>query len=121
VDDYASMGLPCIRFNYLGCGNSAQDEFSADQMRGWVACIHEAIEALKDLGNVERVILVGFRLGFSLAAKATEQRDDVYGLVAISPVIRGRNYVRELRLLSKSSTEDERENAQNIAWRRTDF
>ncbi|MCR9258132.1 MAG: hypothetical protein NXH95_00280 [Pseudomonadaceae bacterium] len=96
----SALGFPCVRFDYLGCGNSAQDEFKPDQVADWIESIRFAIETTKHLGGVEKVVLVGFRFGFSLAAIASVDRQDVLAMVAVSPVIRGRDYLRELRLLT---------------------
>lgn len=103
----ASAGFPCIRFDYLGCGNSARDEYSENHVQQWVKSIGLAIDAVKDLGRVEKVILVGFRLGFSLAVTASVGRTDVLGMVAVSPVVKGREYLRELRLLTSSENQDD--------------
>ncbi|XOV81712.1 MAG: hypothetical protein ACFHXK_12620 [bacterium] len=103
----ASSGFPCIRFDYLGCGNSAGDEYTENQVQQWVESIRLAIEAIKILESVEQVILVGFRLGFSLAAMASENRSDVLGMVAVSPVVKGREYLRELRLLTSPENQDD--------------
>ncbi len=104
--DCESLGFPCIRFDYLGCGNSTKDEFSENLVEQWVESIRLAIDTIKLLGKVEQVILVGFRLGFSLAALASVDRTDVLGMVAVSPVVKGREYLRELRLLTSSENQD---------------
>jgi len=100
----AAAGIPSLRFDLAGCGNSAGDEFGPDRLGAWVRSVHDAIEHLRATTGVSRVCLLGMRLGASLAALAAAQRDDVCGLVAIAPVVRGRDFVRELRMLGDSTT-----------------
>lgn len=98
----AQAGVPALRFDYAGCGNSEGDELQPQRVVEWVRSIHRAIELLKEATGVTRVCLLGLRLGAMLAALAAVERDDVHGLVAIAPVLRGRAYVRELTMLSAS-------------------
>jgi pimeloyl-ACP methyl ester carboxylesterase len=96
----ADAGLPTLRFDYAGCGNSAGDEFGPDPVGAWVRSVHEAVDTLKQASGVSRVVLLGVRLGAALATLAAVERDDVAGIVAIAPVVRGRGYLRELTMLS---------------------
>ena len=64
-------------------------------MTDWVAAIHRVIELAPNDGGV---VLVGVRIGSLLAALTTQERG-VAGLVAWSPVMSGRRYVRELQAL----------------------
>lgn len=100
ADEFAQRGLACLRFDYLGCGNSQDGDEDADQVALWLDSIHDALTALRELAGVDRVILVGFRFGATLAALACSARRDVLGLISVSPVVSGRRYLRELRLLS---------------------
>lgn len=96
----AVAGVPTLRFDYAGCGNSRGDAFEPSRLQAWLGSIHDAVTHLKAASGVPRVCLVGVRLGASLAALAAAQRDDVSGLIAIAPVVRGRDHVRELRVLA---------------------
>lgn len=98
----AEAGVPALRFDYAGCGNSEGDEYQPQRVAQWVRSIHRAVELLKEATGVTKVCLLGLRLGAMLAALAAVERDDVHGLVAIAPVLRGRAYVRELTMLSAS-------------------
>jgi len=95
----AASGIATLRFDYAGCGDSAGDEFSPRQLESWVASVHEAAAFLKCSTGLDRVCLLGLRLGAAVASLAAVQRDDVQDLIAIAPVIRGRGYLRELRAL----------------------
>jgi len=98
----AAAGIPTLRFDYAGCGNSAGDEFQAGMLGRWQRSVHEAVEGLKSACGVEAVCLLGVRLGALLATLAARQRIDVVGLVAIAPVTSGRAYLRELTVLAQT-------------------
>ena len=97
----AEAGIPTLRFDYAGCGNSADEEFDADATAVWVGSVHRAIDGLKAASGVRQVCLLGVRLGATLAALAAVARSDVAGIVAIAPVVRGRAYLRELTVLAQ--------------------
>jgi pimeloyl-ACP methyl ester carboxylesterase len=98
----SAVGVPSLRFDYAGCGNSQGDEFDPHMASKWVRSVHEAIDALKSAAGVRQVLLLGVRLGATLAALAACERDDVAGLIAIAPVVRGRGYIRELTILGQT-------------------
>ena len=98
----AQGGIPTLRFDYAGCGNSAGDEFQADMLGRWQRSVHEAVDGLKQASGVRSVVLLGLRLGALLATLAAQDRSDVGGLVLIAPVVRGRAYLRELTALAQT-------------------
>jgi alpha-beta hydrolase superfamily lysophospholipase len=93
----AAKGMPALRFDYPGSGDSAGSEFGSAVVSRWIASIGDAIDTLKHETGVSEVCLLGVRLGTLLAACAASGRDDVAGMVAIAPLIAGRFYVRELK------------------------
>ena len=95
----ASLGVPSIRFDYDGTGDSAGDDRDSDRVPAWIRSIGLAIDELKKETGVGRVVLLGVRLGALLAASAAAGRDDVESLIAIAPVVSGRAYARETKLL----------------------
>ena len=95
----AAAGVPSMRFDYDGTGDSAGDDHDPERVKAWVASIQHAIDALKSATGVAQVCLLGVRLGALLASVAAADRDDVSGLVAVAPVLSGKMYLRELRLL----------------------
>jgi pimeloyl-ACP methyl ester carboxylesterase len=89
-------GVHVLRFDYFGSGDSAGDGLEAD-LAGWEGDVETAIDELKDTASVERVGLVGLRLGANLAASvAARRRDDVDALVLWDPVVDGGEYIREI-------------------------
>ena len=93
----AAMGVSSLRFDYRGTGDSAEIDPSADQIALWTNDVLAAISELRAQTGVERVCLLGFRVGALLAALAARERNEVLGLMAIAPVVSGRRYVKELR------------------------
>ncbi len=102
AESFSSAGFACLRYDHAGCGDSQGDEFDVDTSVRWLRSVHEAIDALKSAGGVSQVIVLGVRLGATLAALACAERSDVAGLIAIAPVVRGRGYVRELTMLGQT-------------------
>lgn len=92
----ARAGFPTLRFDYFGTGDSlgTDEETNFEQ---WHADLRKAVAELRARSGVEQVILVGLRLGASLALSAASQTADLAGLVLWEPVVNGRNYLNELR------------------------
>lgn len=93
----AALGIPALRFDYLGSGDSAEIDPEADQIDVWSRDVLIAIEELQKRTGVARICLLGFRLGALLAALVANQSAAVSGLVLIAPVVSGRRYLRDLR------------------------
>ncbi len=109
AESMAAAGLPTLRFDYLGTGDSADLlSESSNALESWVESTRAACRSLRQWTGVENVILVGVRLGASIAAlTAAEPDTGIGGLIAIAPVVSGRAYLRELGMLQKSLGLDE--------------
>jgi pimeloyl-ACP methyl ester carboxylesterase len=95
----AAAGVAALRFDYDGTGDSAGDDREPARLAAWVKSVHHAIDELRRAAGVERVAVLGVRLGALVATLAASERDDVAGLVAIAPVVAGKAHLRELRAL----------------------
>ena len=93
-----ATGWDTLRFDYFGTGDSAGDMTEAD-IAGWESDIESAIEEARDSSGVTRVALIGLRLGGSLAARVAARRKDVDALVMWDPVVRGQDFLDDVRAL----------------------
>lgn len=96
---FAGVGVPTLRFDYHGTGDSAGDDLDPDRVAAWQASIDAAIAEVRAIPGITAVVLVGLRLGALLASTVAATRQDIAALVAIAPVLQGRAYLRELRVL----------------------
>ncbi|MGC1456732.1 MAG: alpha/beta fold hydrolase [Steroidobacteraceae bacterium] len=95
----AEAGMPALRFDYRGTGDSAGSETDPDTVQAWLANVRKAVKWLREEAAVTQVILVGFRAGGLLAAHVAAQLGDIAALVLVGPVVSGSAYVREARAL----------------------
>lgn len=98
----SAAGIPAFRFDYDGTGDSAGHDLEPDRLAQWLSSVHLAADALRRLSGVTTLCLAGIRLGATLATLAAQERSDVAGIIAIAPVVSGKAYVRELRLLQRA-------------------
>jgi dienelactone hydrolase len=97
ADSAADLGMPTLRFDYGGAGDSEDLPPAADQWDAWLQDILAAIEELRQRAGVDNICLLGFRLGATLATLAAARNPHVRALIAVAPVINGRRYLKELR------------------------
>ncbi len=93
----AKRGYHVFRFDYFATGDSA-GESGDGSLTQWGRDIGAAIEELKETADLERVSLIGLRLGAALALEAAAGRDDIERLVLWDPVVDGERYVEQLML-----------------------
>lgn len=93
----AAAGVPALRFDYHGTGDSSGDADEPARVEAWLESIRAAIHELQALAGTGSVDLFGLRFGATLATLAAAQCHDVRSLVLWAPSISGRAYVRELR------------------------
>jgi alpha-beta hydrolase superfamily lysophospholipase len=93
----AASGLPALRFDYHGTGDSSGQSREPARIAAWVGDIRSAVRELRERSGAARVALFGVRFGASLATLAAAGEKDVDALVLWAPVVSGRARVRELR------------------------
>ena len=92
----ADEGLAVLRFDYRGCGDS-EGAFRDATVSTRLDDVRQAQQVLREQTGVDRVGLLGLRLGAALAARAAET-DDAAFLVLWEPVVAGGAYlVSDLR------------------------
>ncbi len=85
-----------LRFDLSGTGDSAGD-FADVRFDAWVEDTRTAIDELRDRTGIQRVSLVGLRLGAALACRAAHGRRDVDKIVLWEPAFSGVHYLADLR------------------------
>ncbi len=102
ADRLARCGIPALRFDYHGVGDSPGDELDPDRIEHWKRSIATAVAHARLVSGCERVCLIGVRLGATLAAlDADEARADL--VVLWNPVVKGRAYARELQVMAAAA------------------
>ena len=97
ADAAAALGVPTLRLDYLGTGDSAPIDSEADQLDLWRRDVVAAVAELRRRTGVRQVCLLGVRLGALLAILAAAECDVPTPLILVAPVISGRRYLRDLR------------------------
>ncbi len=101
AEQLVNAGLPTLRFDYPGTGNSLGSDEDVNGLERWIASIEEAVAWLLANAGVHQVVLVGLRLGGLLAMLAAAKMPHITTLVLIAPVQSGRIYLREMKLQSR--------------------
>lgn len=105
AETLVERGHTVLRVDYDGTGDSAGDQWDPDRVRLWRDSARAAAGELRSLG-CERIVVVGAKLGGTFAL-LDGQSLGADRIVVWAPVLSGRRYVRELRLLSKPVPEAE--------------
>ncbi len=96
AEQLAATGYPALRIQYPGTGDSCDLPPGGEHWELWLRTVHDAADWLKASTGARRLILVGLRLGSTLAAVAAADRADVDGLALLAPVLRGKSYIRQM-------------------------
>lgn len=81
----AARGVPALRFDYTGYGDSEGEFVDATPAR-MATDIEGAIAEAKRRSGARRVVLVGVRMGATLAAQVAGRRDDISELLLWEPL-----------------------------------
>lgn len=95
----AGAGCPTLRFDYAGEGDSGEHA-GPDRVTEALAAIDRGIRFLRAEAGAEEIVLVGLRLGATLAARAAEA-GGVDRLVLLAPFASGQAYLREMTLQAR--------------------
>ena len=95
ADDLAAAGFPTLRYDHRGEGDSlGLTEPDADATAVWLCGVRAAVDELRALTGVRRVVLGGVRLGATFAQIAADCAD---GLILLAPVLTGRSWLQQMR------------------------
>jgi len=93
-------GLPVLRFDYTGTGDSAGDPSDAS-VDVWTQDVCDAASELRDASGAARVSVVGLRFGATLATLAAAEKLKLRDLVLWDPVLSGAEYLTSLRQMHR--------------------
>lgn len=99
AEQLAAEGLAVLRIDYSGTGDSSGSGWEPEQFASWTASVVAGCEVLRETG-VTRLGAVGLQLGGTLALSGITGALDF--VVAWEPVVSGKRFARELKLLSLS-------------------
>src|ERR1700733_14737854 len=111
------LGVPSLRVDYLGTGDSAPIDPEADQVSVWTRDVVAAAAELRRRTGVRQICLLGVRLGALLATLAADACGESTSLVLIAPIVSGRRHLRDLRttrlaaLMGKDESSESRESS----------
>lgn len=97
----SQAGCHVVRFDYAGTGDS-DGGLERLSLRQWSNDIVAAVDASRQLSNVERVSLVGVRLGANLLAAADLSNIDHF--IAWDPVLNGSSYLDGIKNMHSEET-----------------
>ena len=102
ANQLSRKGIHVLRFDYRGHGDSCGDIQDVASLDEWRDDISVAIDHLKEQSGAQTVMLTGLRVGASLASDVSADRDDVNSVVAWERIVRGSDYLRDLRSVHES-------------------
>lgn len=101
AEHLAAMGMPSLRFDYPGTGDSAGGPADDWSFGDWESAVVTAARRLRELTGRSRLILIGQGIGATLAQTAGPKIDGVDAIVMLAPALSGRTYLREVSVWSR--------------------
>ncbi len=111
----ARNGIAVLRFDYHATGDSPGADEDGNLV-GWTGDVRTALRELATRARARRVICVGARLGAAMAARAASSLPELTRLVLLDPIVRGPEYLDQLRTKHVESLESSFSVA-DPAWR----
>jgi len=94
----ADAGMAVVRFDYDGTGDSAGGQNDPGRVDAWMGSVNRAVRLVRQAGAA-RVVVVGMRVGATIAACELARAGGADGLVLWDPCASGRSYLREQQAL----------------------
>jgi len=104
ADQLAAAGQDVLRFDYHGTGDSA-GEVRDGVPSVWLDDVRLASQHLREFTSVRRVVMVGLRLGGTLALLA--EVPAIARVILWDPILDARDYIAELTRDALDATSDE--------------
>ncbi|MEM9232902.1 MAG: hypothetical protein AAGA69_01525 [Pseudomonadota bacterium] len=104
AERFAAEGVACLRFDYLGTGDSAGDD-DLVSVKSMATSILTAHEELVDLSEAREIYWVGLRLGAWAALDATADIQPA-GIFLWDPIRDGADYAAHLAALPAAGEEE---------------
>ena len=98
--------IVAMRFDYDGSGNSFGDDLEPNRLQAWRDSIRSAVTELRSRFNHVEIVLIGLRFGASLAYEQAAGLG-IKSVVLWDPIVNGRRYMRELKVLAQTSPDDD--------------
>jgi pimeloyl-ACP methyl ester carboxylesterase len=95
AEELSAAGFPVLRFDFDGTGDSAGDERDPNRVATWRADVGRAAAELRARSGVDRLALVGLKLGGTLAALGAADLGGVDALVLWGAYDNGATFVSE--------------------------
>lgn len=100
ADAISFRGIPTLRFDWHGTGDSAGSDADPSRFATWRANVRDVIDWLRSSFGCGRISVVGLRLGALLAVEAIEP-GECDNLVLWAPVTVGKTYLRQLQAIER--------------------
>lgn len=99
----AASGVAVLRFDYDGTGDSAGRRDDPCRVPAWRASVAHAVAAARATADLP-VVLIGERMGATLAALTAADDGGIAGLVLWDPCVKGRSFLRQEHALMRIVT-----------------
>ncbi len=107
ADYLALAGFPVLRFDYHGTGDSSGFNMNENRVPDWLNSVEQSYHFAKELTGCDKVSLLGFRFGATLAALVAEKLP-LEHLIVWAAAESGKRFTREVRAVQMTSAvEDE--------------